>query len=91
MTIHQKLLIAAIVAASAIIPVASSNAQGISISVGDRGYYNHGDSYWYGGHRMYWVPGHWGSGHHWIHGHYVRRGEHWRRHGWRDGEIHIGR
>ena len=74
MTIHQKLLIALIVAASAIVPVATSNAQGFTISVGDRGYYNHGRSYWYGGQRVYWVPGYWGPHHHWIHGRYVQRG-----------------
>ncbi len=78
MTTHKNLLIAALVAASAIIPAATSMAQGISISVGDRGYYNHGDSYFYHGRRMVWIPGHWGPRHHWIHGHYAERRGHWR-------------
>ena len=92
MTIHQKLLIAAVVAVSAIVPAAQSNAQGLSISIGDRGYYNHGNSYYYRGNQMFWVPGHWGPRHRWIHGHYAQRDRHWRGRGWRPHrDIHIGR
>lgn len=104
MRIHQKLLIAAIVAASAIVPVATSDAQGISISIGDRGYYR-GSSYWHRGSRVYWVPGYWGPRRRWIHGRYVRRSDpyyrsYYRNRGYRnpgvrvwDGgdSIHIGR
>ncbi len=89
MTIPKKFLIAALVAASALVAVEKSQAQ-ISIELGDRGYYTHGDSYSYNGGVMVWSPGHWGSHHRWIHGHYVRRERGWRR-GWhaRPG-IHIG-
>lgn len=90
MTITKKLLLGALVAASAIIPVASANAQGLSISVGDRGYYSHGDSYSYRGRQMYWVPGHWGPRHHWVHGYYARRDGNFHRRGWRGPSIRIG-
>ena len=46
--IHQKLLIAALAAASVIVPVATSHAQHLSIEVGDHGYYNHGPFYYAG-------------------------------------------
>ena len=73
MTIHKKLLIAIIVAASAIVPVASSQAQGFTISIGDRPYYTHGRSYLYRGTRLYWVPGHYNRRGYWIRGRYVER------------------
>jgi hypothetical protein len=76
MTIHRKLLIAVLFAASVLIPVATSNAQGISIAIGDRPYY-HGASYWHNGARVYWVPGYWGPHHRWVSGHYARRGYRW--------------
>jgi hypothetical protein len=72
MKTYQKLLVALVLLASALLPVANSCA-GIYIDIGDRGYYNHGGYYWSGGYRWYWVPGHWNSHHHWIHGHYRHR------------------
>ncbi len=77
MTTRKFLLVAAL-AASVALP-AAVEAQGISISIGDRGYYTHGPRYWAGDYEMVWVPGHRSHGR-WIHGHYVR-GTH-RRHGW---------
>jgi hypothetical protein len=78
--IKNKLLLVALAAASIILP-AGVQAQGLSISIGDRGYYNHGARYWDGDYEMVWQAGHWGPRHHWIHGHYVR-GEHRRHGGW---------
>ena len=66
---YQTLLIALILAVGATVPAASSEA-GITINLGDRGYYNRGAYYYDGGSRYDWVPGHWGPRHHWIHGHY---------------------
>lgn len=80
----HKLLLAALVVVSVIIPAATSNAQ-ISVEIGDRGYYTHGRSYWDHGYEYVWIPGHWGPHHRWIHGHYNRRG---RWHG-PDAHIHI--
>lgn len=78
--IKNKLLLAAVVAASLLSP-AAVRADHIEIQVGDRPYFNHGPRYWAGEYEMVWVPGHMSRyGHHWIHGHYVR-GEH-RRHDW---------
>lgn len=71
--IHKKLLLAAVIAASALVSVATSQAQHLSIEIGDRGYYNHGPYYYANGYRMVWVPGHWGHHHRWVHGYYVRR------------------
>ncbi len=76
-----KILLLALLAASLMIP-AAAKAQGFSISIGDRGYYNHGSRYWDGDNEMIWVGGHRSHGH-WIHGHYVR-GAH-RHHGWHGG------
>jgi hypothetical protein len=78
--IKNKLLLVAIIAASILTP-AAMRADGISIQIGDRPFYNHGARYWDGDYEMVWVPGH-NEGHHWIHGQYVR-GEH-RRHNWQD-------
>ena len=77
--IKTKLLLVAIVATSILVP-AAVQAQGISISIGDRPYYHHGPRYWAGDYEMIWVPGH-RSYRGWVHGHYVR-GErrHHRRH-----------
>ena len=74
--IKTKLIFVAILGASVILP-AAAKAQGISVRIGDRPYYNHGARYWDGDYQMVWVPGHM-SRHGWVHGHYVR-GEH-RRH-----------
>jgi hypothetical protein len=83
--IYKKLLIAACVAASALAGVATTQAQHLSIELGDRPYYTHGPYYHYNGYRMVWVPGHWGHHHRWIHGQYVRR-ERWNGHGvWHSG------
>ena len=68
--IKTKLLLFAIVATSILVP-AAVQAQGISISIGDRPYYHHGPRYWAGDYEMIWVPGH-RSRRGWIHGHYVR-------------------
>ncbi len=76
--IKNKLLLVAIIAASILTP-AAVRADGISIQIGDRPFYNHGARYWDGDFEMVWVPGHMSRfGHHWIHGKYIR-GEH-RRH-----------
>ncbi|MGI9086146.1 MAG: hypothetical protein ACR2HH_00140 [Chthoniobacterales bacterium] len=82
MMIHKKLLIGALAVASAIVPVATTQAQHLSIELGDRGYYNHGPFYYSEGYRMVWIRGHWGSRHRWVHGHYARRERerNWRRH-----------
>ena len=78
--IKNKLLLIAIVATSILIPAAVVEAQGISISIGDRPYYNHGPRYWAGDYEMVWVPGHRSRvTRRWIHGHYVRT-ENRRRH-----------
>lgn len=72
--IKSKLLLAAILVTSILIP-AAVRAIGIDIQVGDRPYYNHGARYWDGDYQMVWVAGHMSNGNHWVHGHYVR-GEH---------------
>ena len=73
--IKNKLLLIAIIATSILTP-AAVRAQGISIQIGDRPFYNHGPRYWEGDYEMIWVPGHMSRfGHHWIHGQYVR-GQH---------------
>ena len=69
--ITKKLLIAALIAVSALLPVAAVQAQSFSISIGDRPYYRHGPRYWAGDYELIWVPGH-RSGRHWVHGRYVR-------------------
>jgi hypothetical protein len=68
--IQNKLLLVALIAASILVPMAVQ-AQGISIEIGDRPYYNHGPHYWAGDYQMIWVPGHRYHGG-WTHGHYVR-------------------
>jgi len=83
--IKNKLLLVAIVMASILTP-AVMRAEGISIQIGDRPFYNHGARYWDGDYEMIWVPGHMSRfGHHWVHGMYVR-GEH-RQHEW-NGRHH---
>ncbi len=74
MTIHRKLLLAAILAGSALVPVANSHAQGISIAIGDRPYYNRGPAYWDNDVHYVWVSGHRGRhGRGWVRGHYEAR------------------
>jgi hypothetical protein len=54
----------------------SAQAAGISIEIGDHGYYNHGPWYYNHGVRWYWVSGHWRWHHgnrYWLHGHYAPR------------------
>jgi hypothetical protein len=56
--------------------VSTANAVAISVSLGDRPYYNHGPYYYVGPTRYVWVPGHHVWRHHhraWVHGFYVRR------------------
>jgi hypothetical protein len=68
-------LLAALLCAGALVPM-TSQAFGISIDIGDRGYYNHGGWYYNNGVRWYWIPGHWSWRYHhryWIHGHYAPR------------------
>ena len=73
--IKNKLLLVAIIATSILIP-AALRADGVSIQIGDRPFYNHGERYWNGDYAMIWVPGHMSRyGHHWIHGQYYVRGE----------------
>jgi hypothetical protein len=69
--IKNKLLLAGIIATSILIP-AALRADGVSIQIGDRPFYNHGARYWNGDYAMIWVPGHMSRYGHWIHGHYVR-------------------
>ena len=77
--IKHKLMLVAIVAASIFIPAAVVEAQGISISVGDRPHYTHGPRYWAGDYEMVWVPGYRSRvSRRWVHGHYIR-GENRRR------------
>ena|SRR5438876_948430 len=84
--IKHRLLIAAVVMATALIP-SIANAGRISIEIGDRPYYR-GATYWDNEWEMIWVPGHW-SRHRqeWIHGHYIRseHRRHWRDRRWDDG------
>ncbi|MFL6531091.1 MAG: hypothetical protein ACJ8HQ_08020 [Chthoniobacterales bacterium] len=80
--INYRLLIAAAVAASSLLPIAATTtqAQHLSVEIGDRPYYNRGPYYLEHGHRWDWVPGHWSYRHHqrvWIHGHYANRGRHY--------------
>lgn len=73
MNTYRKILIALFLMVSALVPVANTYAQHITVEVGDRPYYSHGPGYWEGGHKLVWVPGHWNYHHtHWIHGHYRR-------------------
>ena len=69
----HKLLIVAVLAASAALLAPEARAQLLSIEIGDRPYYTHGASYWNGDVQYYWAPGHWSSRHHWVRGHYVAR------------------
>jgi hypothetical protein len=79
--IKNKLLLVAI-AVSILLP-AAVGAQGITIQVGDRPFYTHGDRYWDRDSEMVWVPGHMSQdGRHWIHGQYVRSEQ--RRHNGQD-------
>ncbi len=74
MTLHRKVLLAAILVGSALVPITNSHAQGISIAIGDRPYYTHGSSYWDHDVRYVWVPGHRGRhGRGWVRGHYQAR------------------
>ena len=56
--------------------VSTSNADAVSIAVGDRPYYVHGPVYYAGPVRYVWVPGHYGWRHphrFWIHVFYTTR------------------
>ena len=81
--IKSKLLLAAILVTSILLP-AAVRASTIDIQVGDRPYYNHGPHYWQGDYQMVWTPGHMHNGH-WVHGQYVR-GEHRHHDDHRDGD-----
>ena len=70
----RKLLLAAIIAMSILIP-AAVRADTIQIQVGDKPFYNHGARYWDNDYEMVWAPGHMGRGNHWVHGQYTR-GQH---------------
>jgi hypothetical protein len=79
--VKHRILIAAMVLASALVP-AAAHAGLISIEIGDRPYYR-GGTYWDNDWEMVWAPGHWSRRHHeWIHGHYIRGSHHrhWDRH-----------
>lgn len=84
--IKHRLLIAAVVVATALVPSIASAGR-ISIEIGDRPYYR-GATYWDNDWQLIWVPGHW-SRHRraWIHGHYIRseHRRHWRDRRWDDG------
>ncbi|MBA2270993.1 MAG: hypothetical protein H0W20_10410 [Chthoniobacterales bacterium] len=73
MTINRTLLITAILAASAFLPVAESNAQRLYVSIEDRPYYRHGREYWRDDVRYVWMPGYRTSNGRWIRGRYVQR------------------
>ena len=73
MKTFHKLVLAVVLAASAIVLSPNAQAQHLTIELGDRPYYTRGPSYWDGGFEYYWIPGHWGNHHHWVRGHYVRR------------------
>ena len=74
MTLSRKLLLALILVASALVPVATSQAASINISVGDRPYYTRGPFYWNNNVRYVWVPGHWSNNRrYWVRGRYVAR------------------
>ncbi|MDQ6860097.1 MAG: hypothetical protein M3032_02945 [Verrucomicrobiota bacterium] len=74
---NYRLLTAAVLAASTLLPVTTptARAQRINIELGDRPYYNRGPYYVEHGTRWVWVPGH-RTRHGWVHGHYERRGRH---------------
>jgi len=69
----NKLLLAAIIATSILLPAAVR--ADIEIQIGDQPFYNHGARYWDNDYEMVWAPGHMGRGHHWVHGQYTR-GQH---------------
>lgn len=71
--IKHKLLLAAIIATSILIPAAIR--ADIQIQIGDKQFHNHGDRYWDNDYEMVWAPGHMGRGNHWVHGQYTR-GQH---------------
>lgn len=76
MTIHRKLLVGALLAASCIVPVSTASAQRIHVQIGDRPYYNRGPEYWQNDRRYVFVPGHWRNtrnGRTWVRGRYVAR------------------
>ena len=73
MTMNRKLLVVAILAASAFLPVVKSEAQRIYVSVEDRPYYRHGREYWRDDVRYVWVPGYRTSSGRWVRGRYVER------------------
>ena len=74
MTMHRKFLIAAmILIASALVPVTTSEAQRITVAIGDRPYYTRGPYYWHDNVRYVWVPGHYSRRGVWIRGRYVAR------------------
>jgi hypothetical protein len=84
MMTKTKLLLAALIATSILIPTAL-RADRI-VQIGDKPYYTHGERYWDGDYEMVWVPGHISLGSRWIHGYY-QRGEH-RKHEDRNAEHH---
>ena len=73
MRINRKLLIAAILLASVVVPVATSDAQRITVGIGDRPYYTRGPYYWHDNVRYVWVPGHYSRRGVWVRGRYVAR------------------
>jgi hypothetical protein len=82
----RKLLLAAIIAMSILIP-AAVRADTIQIQVGDKPFYNHGARYWDNDYEMVWAPGHMDRGNHWVHGQYTR-GQHRRHDDHHDNEPH---
>lgn len=72
-TMHRRLLIAAVLLASALVPVTKSEAQRITVAIGDRPYYTRGPYYWHDNVRYVWVPGHYSRRGAWIRGRYVAR------------------
>jgi hypothetical protein len=70
--------VAAAVIATGMWAQPSAGEIGISISIGDRPYYE-GASYWDAGYEWIWVPGY-DHDHHWVHGRYEKRGSFHREH-----------
>lgn len=69
-------LLGAIMCAGGVMVPKTAEALRINIHINDRPYYTHGEWYWNGGVRWYWIPGHWAWRHHhrvWIQGHYAPR------------------
>lgn len=73
MRTFHKFLLALILVVTPMLLAPKAEAQRVTISIGDRPYYNRGPSYWDGGYEYYWANGHRAKNGRWIRGRYVRR------------------